>query len=57
MAIRELKNRVKKLKPSKRKVYTLTWDKQEPPAQYDPACDLLVIIDLCGWSKDRYGTG
>ena len=55
MPIKQLKNRVKKLKPSKRQVYILTLDKPDPPDSYDPMVDLLVILDLTGWSKEKYG--
>jgi hypothetical protein len=55
MSIKQLKNRVKKLKPSKRQVFFLTWDKPDPPDNYNPEVDLLVIIDLTGWSKEKYG--
>ena len=55
MSIKQLKNRVKKLKPSKRNVYVLSLDKPDPPDNYNPEVDLLVIIDLTGWSKEKYG--
>ncbi len=55
MSIKQLKNRVKKLKPAKRQTYILSWDNQDPPPEYDPEVDLLVIIDLDGWSKEKYG--
>jgi hypothetical protein len=55
MSIKQLKSRVKKLNPTKRHVYVLSWDKPDPPDNYDPEVDLLVIIDLTGWSKEKYG--
>ena len=55
MSIKQLKNRVKKLKPSKGQVYVLSLDKPNPPDNYDPMVDLLVILDLTGWSKEKYG--
>ena len=55
MSIKQLKNRVKKLKPSKRQFHILSWDNQDPPPEYNPEVDLLVIIDLDGWSKEKYG--
>jgi hypothetical protein len=55
MSIKQLKNRVSKLKPSTRQTFTLTHKNPEPPAHYDPALDLLVVIDLDGWSRGMYG--
>jgi len=55
MSIKQLKNRVKKLKPSKRQFHILSWDNPDPPDNYNPEVDLLVIIDLTGWSKEKYG--